>query len=62
MLVAWMLAQFAAIGILLAGMQFGFLTVGGVLLALGLTGARLVRDGGSGVRTGRPDGPSSGRT
>ncbi len=61
-LVAWMLAQFAAIGVLLPGMQFGFLAVGGVLIALGLTGARLARDGGSGVRTGRPDGPSSGRT
>ncbi len=62
LLVAWMLAQFAAIGILLPGMQFGFLAVGGVLIALGLTGARLARDGGSGVGTGRPDGPSSGRT
>ncbi|HEX2298739.1 MAG TPA: hypothetical protein VHH34_09510 [Pseudonocardiaceae bacterium] len=61
-LVAWMLAQFAAIGLLLPGMQFGFLAVGGVLIALGLTGERLARDGGSGVRTGRPDGPSSGRT
>ena len=62
LLVAWMLAQFAAIGLLLPGMQFGFLAVGGVLIALGLTGARLARDGESGVRTGRPDGPSSGRT
>jgi hypothetical protein len=62
LLVAWMLAQFAAIGVLLPGMQFGFLAVGGVLIALGLTGARLARDGESGVRTGRPDGPSSGRT
>jgi hypothetical protein len=62
LLVAWMLAQFATIGLLLPGMQFGFLAVGGVLIALGLTGARLARDGESGVRTGRPDGPSSGRT
>ena len=62
LLVAWMLAQFAAIGVLLPGMQFGFLAVGGVLIALGLTGARLARDGGSGVRAGRPDGSSSGRT
>ena len=59
---AWMLAQFAAIGVLLPGMQFGFLAVGGVLIALGLTGERLAHNGESEVRTGRPDGPSSGRT
>jgi hypothetical protein len=47
-LVAWMLVQFAAIGILLPGMQFGFLAAGLLLLALGLTGARLGRLGGSG--------------
>ena len=61
-LVAWMLAQFAAIGVLLPGMQFGFLAVGGVLIALGLTGARLAHNGGSWARTCRPDGPSDGRT
>ncbi len=62
LLVAWMLAQLAAIGLLLPGMQFGFLAVGGVLIALGSTGARLAHNGESGVRTGRPDRPSSGRT
>jgi len=61
-LIAWMLAQFAAIGLLLPGMQFSFLAVGGVLIALGSTGARLAHNGEFGVRTGRPDGPSSGRT
>ncbi len=62
LLVAWMLAQFAAIGVLLPGMQFGFLAVGGVLIVLGLIGARLAHNGGSRVRIGRPDGPSSGGT
>jgi len=61
LLVAWMLVQFAAIGILLPGMQFGFLAAGLLLLALGLTGARLGRLGrlgGSEVRTGRRNGPA----
>jgi hypothetical protein len=42
-------------------MQFGFLALGGLLIALGLTGARRVADGGGRVRTGHPEGPSSGR-
>ncbi|MGY2002662.1 hypothetical protein [Blastococcus sp. SYSU DS1024] len=54
LLVIWMLAQFAAIGILLPGMQFGFLAVGGVLVALGLAGARHVRDERARVGNGRP--------
>ena len=61
LLVAWMLAQLAAIGLLLPGMQLGFLALGALLIALGLTGARRAPDGGSRVRTGHPERPSSGR-
>ncbi len=61
LLVAWMLAQLAAIGLLLSGMQLGFLALGALLIALGLTGARRAPDGGSRVRTGHPERPSSGR-
>jgi hypothetical protein len=61
LLVAWMLAQLAAIGLPFPGMQFGFLALGALLIALGLTGAQHALDGGVGVRTGHPKGPSSGR-
>lgn len=58
LLVIWMLAQFAAIGVLLPGMQFGFLAVGGALVALGVRGAALSRDGGAGVGDGRASRPN----
>jgi hypothetical protein len=61
LLVAWMLAQLAAIGVLFPSMQFGFLTLGALLITLGLAGARRAADGGSRVRTGRPEGAFSGR-
>ena len=48
LLVAWMLAQLAAIGLLLPGMQLGFLALGALLIALGLTGARHTPTAGSG--------------
>ena len=41
-LIAWMLAQLVAIGLLFPGMQLGFLALGAVLVILGLTGARRV--------------------
>ncbi|MGR7023675.1 hypothetical protein [Geodermatophilus sp. URMC 62] len=56
---AWMLVQVAAIGLLFPGMQIGFLALGGVLIALGSTGARRATNGGDRVRTGHPEGPSS---
>ena len=59
LLAAWMLVQLAAIGVLFPGMQFGFLALGALLIALGLTGARRATDGGIRVRTGHhPEGPS----
>jgi hypothetical protein len=60
-LVAWMLAQLAAIGVLFRSMQFGFLALGALLITLGLAGARHAADGGSRVSAGRPEEPFSGR-
>jgi hypothetical protein len=66
-----MLAQLAAIGLLLPGMQIGFLVLGGVLIALGSTDARRARmpgapgtagvGSGSAARTGLPAEGLSGR-
>jgi hypothetical protein len=44
-----MLAPFTAIGLLLPGMQFGFLALGAVLVALGPASARLARAVGPGL-------------
>ncbi len=60
-LVAWMLAQLAAIGVLFPSMQLGFLALGALLITLGLAGARHAADRGSRVSTGRPEGPFGGR-